>query len=458
MNKIEVFPKSTLRISKHNRRAVSDVVAVLILIVIAIIGAVAVGLILTTSSHSVGNQVANQGNGNSATQNLYIGGSTTIFPVTELAKATFESTYHVNVIDAQGGSGGGMQGVIDGALDIGAASSSAAVYSAITYVASDSLTGVNLQAFQIGGSGVVPITTSTADGKAIAGADPLEATFPVDAGGNACEEISAAAFVAMYSAAGGQFSIDGAAPCAGPAHTLQASAIGVAAAYAAGVNSAPYQTMSRGDNSGTADTFAGWLGVSPSTYPLLNSLPETGNPGLLSAVQKCSVSGVAGCVGYVDLGFAEGAPAGLSCGSGWKASTPCGVAIPQTSSVDPPPGPAATCTSAALTPSTTGGSDSCYAVGNISGTAGTTTVGLHTTIGNALKAFSNMDVYTNSGYTVNFPDQSAKSTGLVKVFFYVTNGTPTPVEQEWLNFMLSPNAQPYFDANGFFAWVEYAAA
>jgi ABC-type phosphate transport system substrate-binding protein len=461
MNKIEVFPNSTLRISKYNRRAVSDVVAVLILIVIAIIGAVAVGLILTTSSHSVGAQVATQGNGNSATQNLYIGGSTTIYPVTQDAAATFESTYHINIIDAQGGSGGGMQGLIDGALDIGAASSLAAVYSAVTYVAANSLVGVNLQAFQIGGSGVVPIMTSTATGAAISGTAPLTTGFITDGTPNTCEDVSAAAFTAMYTDGEFWLSTTSCTSGAGGIHTLSAANV-YASATAAGTGAiGPYLTISRADNSGTADTWAGWLGVSPSTYPLLASAGATGNPGLLTAVQDCGKSGtlttgsfptgLVGCVGYVDLGFAEGAVSGLSCGSGWTASTPCGVSIPQTSSNDGTGIDAlAECTTSA--PSASSDTGSCYAP------FGVTTSGLHTAILNALKLFSNANPYLNSGYTVQYPDTSAKSTGLVKVFYYVTNGTPTPTEQTFINFMLSPNAQPFFNDNGYFAWVQYAAA
>src|SRR5215470_6616095 len=161
------FPKTQLGISKfktNKRTAVSDVVAVLILIVIAIVGAVAVGLILSNASHSVGGQAANQGNGNSAQTQLLIGGSTTVFPVTELAKGPFESTYHINVIDAQGGSDAGMQGVISGALDIGMASSASATSKAVTYVSNNNIQGVNLQFVQLGGSGVVVIEHGTATG------------------------------------------------------------------------------------------------------------------------------------------------------------------------------------------------------------------------------------------------------------------------------------------------------
>src|ERR1700722_7676213 len=149
---------------KHKLHAVSPVVATLVLIVVAIVGAIAVGLIMSRVASDTSNQ-ANVGNvkGN-AQETLTIGGSTTIYPVTQAAIAAFEQQYPgVTVNDAQGGSGAGMEGVTIGALDIGAASSLSAVTSAQT---SDSSLNppVQLVATEIGGSGVVVIENGVGAG------------------------------------------------------------------------------------------------------------------------------------------------------------------------------------------------------------------------------------------------------------------------------------------------------
>ena len=135
------------------------------------------------------------------------------------------------------------------------------------------------------------------------------------------------------------------------------------------------------------------------------------------------------------------------------------VGIPQTSTNQGAAtfDPAVLCTATAPASSATTGS--CYAAGNgLTGITPTTTSGLHTAILNALKAFSNANPYLNNGYTVSYPDTKGASTGLVKVFYYVTNGTPSADEQDWINFMTSPNAQPYFNINGYFSFYQYAAA
>src|SRR5271154_1168262 len=149
---------------KHKLRAVSPVVATLVLIVVAIVGAIAVGLIMSRVASDTSNQ-ANVGNvANNAQETLTIGGSTTIYPVTQAAIATFETQYPgINVQDAQGGSGAGMEGVTIGALNIGAASSLSAVTTAQT---SDSSLNppVNLVATEIGASGIVVIANDGAKG------------------------------------------------------------------------------------------------------------------------------------------------------------------------------------------------------------------------------------------------------------------------------------------------------
>ena len=63
-----------------NQAAVSPIVATLVLIVVAVVGAVAVGSIMGTFSSSVSKQ-ANTGNAASASQTeILIAGSTTVYP------------------------------------------------------------------------------------------------------------------------------------------------------------------------------------------------------------------------------------------------------------------------------------------------------------------------------------------------------------------------------------------
>src|SRR5271155_2729136 len=99
---------------KQKMHAVSPVVATLVLIVVAIVGAIAVGLIMSRVATDTGAQATVGGAAQGSQAQLLIGGSTTIYPVTQAAIPAFESQYKVNVIDAQGGSGVGMQGVITG--------------------------------------------------------------------------------------------------------------------------------------------------------------------------------------------------------------------------------------------------------------------------------------------------------------------------------------------------------
>jgi len=445
MNKISIYPKSTLRISKYNkRRAVSDVVAVLILIVIAIIGAVAVGLILSNASHSVGTQAANNGNGSSAETELLIGGSTTIFPVTQLAAPTFQSTYHVNLIDAQGGSGAGMQGVISGALDIGAASSSSAVYAAVTYITSNSIQGVTINPTLIGGSGIVFIT-NTVGGHGAFISDPTP---------SACNEFSSRAIFEMYNEPNGQFAINAGACATG---ILDASGV-----VACGVGLNCFQTYGRGDNSGTQDTVTGWLtGSTVSVYPYANSVGETGNAGLLSAVQACkavaSVGTFSGCVGFVDIGFAKGAPAGVTCPSGWAAGETCGVALPEATSFDATVAtlagtPAATVTVSPVPTATCTTTSDCFLA------AGSSTSALESLIEGALSNYANINPTQTANPTTNvYPDSGGS---LARSFYYVTNGTPTPLEQEFLNYMTSPSTttQAFFTNNGYYSVYQFSKA
>jgi len=103
----------------RGQKAVSPVVATLILILIAVAAAAALYLWLVNWQGSLTKGIGNPG----AQATLTIGGSTSVYPFDQLAVTQFEQNEtDVVVSDNQGGSGAGMLSVCNGAVDIGAAS------------------------------------------------------------------------------------------------------------------------------------------------------------------------------------------------------------------------------------------------------------------------------------------------------------------------------------------------
>ena len=141
----------------NNDMAVSPIVATLVLIVVAVIGAVAVGTIMGTFSTQVSKQ-ANAGQAASASQNeIIIAGSTTCIPVEQNLAADFQRQNPGVQINVQGGgSSEGPQSVALGIADIGATSSFGTITSAMTSTANaNNPIYQNLYYTQIGGRGVV---------------------------------------------------------------------------------------------------------------------------------------------------------------------------------------------------------------------------------------------------------------------------------------------------------------
>jgi phosphate transport system substrate-binding protein len=387
---------------KHKLHAVSPVVATLVLIVVAIVGAIAVGLIMSRVASDTSNQ-ANVGNvkGN-AQETLTIGGSTTIYPVTQAAIAAFEQQYPgITVNDAQGGSGAGMEGVTIGALDIGAASSLSAVTSAQT---SDSSLNppVQLVPTEIGGSGVVVIENGLGAGGFI-----TDLTAPTP---NVCQVISKAALALIYGTTDttGYFTIPAGTCAAGIAST---ATVGVPAATPGAI-----QTVSRSDlPSGTEDTMSGYIGIADTNG--FAGLQVVGNPGVLAQVQKVpGANNPGGSLGFVDYGFASGTAVGLTTGDA------DGVAIAQVYTTTAPTAP--------------------FTLAIASGTSASA---VGTAILTGLK-----DVASNTNF---YPDTAGS---LVRTFYYVTNGNPTPTEQDFLNFMTNPSAESYFTSQGYYPIYSFA--
>jgi len=420
MNNLSKTPKTTLkkleRIGRKTK-AVSPVVATLVLIVVAIVGAISVGLIMSRVSTDTGAQ-ANVGNVAGGTQaTLVIGGSTTLYPITEAAKPQFESTYHVNLQDNQGGSNAGMQGVISGALDIGAASSSSAVATAQSYILSNNIQGVTISPTLIGGSGIVVVENGAGTGGMLQDATP-----------NVCTGITLAALKEIYTL--GTFSIAaGACAAAGPTFsTLDFTGAQITAGTT-------YTAVSRSDNSGTEDTFTAYVGLpNQAANPAgLAGIQQPGNAGVLTYVK-----GHASTIGFADIGFAEGKASGVTCPSAGNA---CGVGLPQVFSTAPATVPLAA-------------TGSTYGFVN----SGTSTAGVEGAIKAALKSLANVNPLTNAGATASFPDTAAPGTGLARTFYYVTNGPATPIESEFLHFITTTGAESYYTSNGYFSVYDFSGA
>ncbi len=101
-------------------RAVSPVVATLILILIAVAAAAALYLWLVSWQGNITGGIGNQ----QTQATITIGGSTSVYPFDEFARAQFQQNYsNIVISDNQGGSGAGMIAVCSGAVQIGATSS-----------------------------------------------------------------------------------------------------------------------------------------------------------------------------------------------------------------------------------------------------------------------------------------------------------------------------------------------
>ena len=133
-----------------NESAVSPIVATLVLIVVAVVGAVAVGTIMGTFSSDVAEQTNVGDVGGSASAEVLIAGSTTVQPVSEiLAEAYMTQKPGVKISVQGGGSGAGVTSVGMDIVDIGSASRPVKDAELEKYP--------SLQTYQIGGSAVVLI-------------------------------------------------------------------------------------------------------------------------------------------------------------------------------------------------------------------------------------------------------------------------------------------------------------
>ncbi len=196
----------------------------------------------------------------------------------------------------------------------------------------------------------------------------------------------------------------------------------------------------------------------------------SGNLGVLQVTQACSSSTVgdaqgalAGCIGFFDIGFAEGksAQAASTCASA-GGSHPCNVFISEVTTQNVTEAttagtvidPLADCNS--LTSSTAA---SCYMV-----PADSTSI-IEGLIKSALKTEGTINPQTlqlaqASNLQKFFPDAAASTAGnpLDRTFYYVTNGAPTATVQKFILFMTSYNAEQYFTGAGYYSQYDFTSA
>jgi len=133
-----------------NESAVSPIVATLVLIVVAVVGAVAVGTIMGAFSSDVSEQMNPGDVAGASAAEVLIAGSTTVQPVSELlAEAYMAEKPGVKISVQGGGSGTGVTSVGMDIVDIGSASRAVKDTELAKYP--------SLQTYQIGGSAVVLI-------------------------------------------------------------------------------------------------------------------------------------------------------------------------------------------------------------------------------------------------------------------------------------------------------------
>ena len=234
---------------KTNDMAISPIVATLVLIVVAVIGAVAVGTILGTFSSDVSKQANANGASSAAQTEILVAGSTTIDPITQAAAKMYTASNPGIKITSQAmGSGAGVQAAGNGVADIGAVSE------AIKPAWTTQFT--NLKTYQIGEGAISVITNK---------AKPAATT-----------SIPVADLNTLF---------DGTKP-AGTAAPASVNAL--------------VTVVTRADGSGTADSFyQKYLGL-PKTYTssaAFNTTAVNGNAAVVSTVGSTSYA-----LGFADYG------------------------------------------------------------------------------------------------------------------------------------------------------------
>ena len=372
-------------------RAVSPVVATLILILVAVAAAAALYLWLVAWQGGITGSIGSQ----QVQYTVTIGGSTSVYPFDQVAVAQFEqNNSNIVVSNNQGGTGAGMLAVCHGSVDIGASSSlqtltgletndgcpSTTIINTVAYDAVDPITAVanthglvsissdTLLSVYVKSSTTAYLGTTAlaVDGTTLTTA-PLSGLV-IGATGFQWEQIPACVL--------------NTANCGGTGNPTEvlATSIGAGVACPAGVDicatgagaspcgftvcAGPFlgttgtnviQTVERSDTSGTEQTFtAKLLGISGTNQvttlsSLQNNFGGCGSDGQLASCGITATSGqngnpavisyVAGhpdALGFASDGLARATSSGVTCQG--TATGACGIGfegVGQTSSVQP---------------------------------------------------------------------------------------------------------------------------
>lgn len=380
-------------------KAVSPVVATLILILVAVAAAAALYLWLVAWQGGVTKGIGSP----NAQYTVTIGGSTSVYPFDQLAVTQFQqNNSNIVVSNNQGGSGAGMIAVCQGNVDIGATSSlqtpanletnfgcpnggpnvpvvtnvaydgvDIIVASANTHglisIAQDTLLTIYIQASTSAPTGGVATWVHTANGVA-----------PVSATGLMWSQIPACSPVASGTSCAGTTEVTaitgaGGAACAGFPNDICGTTTPCGWSVCAS-GATPIKTVVRSDNSGTTQSFTARLLAIGSGNSVLTSVSALsnnfggcgsdgqlgscgltattsalGNPGVISAV-----AGSADSIGYASDGLTRVASSGVVCAG--VATAACGIGFQgagQTVAIQPSLGSSGTISSAIKTGITT---------------------------------------------------------------------------------------------------------
>jgi|LGVC01.1.fsa_nt_gb phosphate transport system substrate-binding protein len=226
----------------EDTRAVSPIVATLVLVVVAITGAAAVGTIMGTFSSDVSDQSNTGELADASSTEILIAGSTTVQPVSELlAEAYMDDHQGVKITVQGGGSGAGVSSVGMDIVDIGAASRDPKSEEMAKFP--------DIKTHKIGGSAVVVIVNKDTTLINISKAEINDAYVNHSFG----TDLTSAAITKVFD---------------------------------------------RSEASGTEETFCKWIG---NTTFHSSVVGKSGNAGVLKAVEDTKNS-----IGFVDFGFADG--------------------------------------------------------------------------------------------------------------------------------------------------------
>ncbi len=276
--------KNNIKQFLHDAKAVSPAIATLILIVIAAVAAAGVGILVQSSQENAQDQTANKNL--DVVGEFDIKGSTTVLPVSQAEIEAFQKLYPaVSINLGGGGSGTGRALAFNKQVDMAASSD---IWQ--TGPTTDPVTGLKYDGresavIQAAGTDAFVYETKIGTGMIV-----VAANIP---GVTSINVVAESATNLTATQVGGVLTI--------PFQELRSLYNGTpVVGLLAGVT--PVQ---RGDDSGTEETFAKWIGMSDSAHngqlSASSAVEAQGNQGIRDYVASHPNS-----IGFVDIGFAKG--------------------------------------------------------------------------------------------------------------------------------------------------------